>query len=68
MTEPLKVPAKYSHFFRKHGQIPAKHWINSPKEGGGRIVGEVCHFVDLIQHLVGVWEIAQRTIKGQMNE
>jgi predicted dehydrogenase/threonine dehydrogenase-like Zn-dependent dehydrogenase len=26
--------------------IPADHWINDPDEGGGRIVGEVCHFID----------------------
>ncbi|WP_435065520.1 bi-domain-containing oxidoreductase [Halobaculum sp. EA56] len=27
-------------------KIPDDHWINDPEEGGGRIVGEVCHFVD----------------------
>lgn len=30
------------------GFIPADHWINDPEEGGGRIIGEVCHFVDLL--------------------
>ena len=29
------------------GKAPADHWINSPDEGGGRILGELCHFVDL---------------------
>ena len=29
------------------GKVPADHWINSPDEGGGRILGELCHFVDL---------------------
>ncbi|MBU4502980.1 MAG: bi-domain-containing oxidoreductase, partial [Nanoarchaeota archaeon] len=29
------------------GFIPKEHWIHDPEEGGGRIVGEVCHFVDL---------------------
>lgn len=33
------------------GFIPKTHWIQDPEEGGGRIVGEVCHFVDLIQYL-----------------
>jgi predicted dehydrogenase/threonine dehydrogenase-like Zn-dependent dehydrogenase len=28
--------------------IPADHWIHDPEEGGGRIIGEVCHFVDLL--------------------
>lgn len=35
------------------GAIPATHWIQLPEEGGGRIVGEVCHFVDLAACLVG---------------
>lgn len=33
------------------GSIPRSSWILDPEEGGGRIVGEVCHFVDLIQYL-----------------
>ncbi len=35
------------------GNIPAEHWIRNPEEGGGRIVGEVCHFVDLCSFLIG---------------
>lgn len=35
------------------GFIPKSHWTQDIKEGGGRIIGEVCHFVDLIQFLVG---------------
>ncbi|MEP6742098.1 MAG: bi-domain-containing oxidoreductase [bacterium] len=31
------------------GRIPKTHWIQDAREGGGRIVGEVCHFVDLMQ-------------------
>lgn len=33
------------------GYVPQNHWTQDPVEGGGRIVGEVCHFVDLIQFL-----------------
>jgi predicted dehydrogenase/threonine dehydrogenase-like Zn-dependent dehydrogenase len=33
------------------GPIPANSWIHDPEQGGGRIIGEVCHFVDLIQHV-----------------
>jgi len=33
------------------GSVPADSWIQDPAEGGGRIVGEVCHFVDLMCHL-----------------
>jgi predicted dehydrogenase/threonine dehydrogenase-like Zn-dependent dehydrogenase len=35
------------------GQIPAEHWIQDPAIGGGRIVGEGCHFIDLLRHLAG---------------
>jgi len=35
------------------GRIPREHWIQDPEEGGGRIIGEVCHFIDLMQYLTG---------------
>ncbi len=34
------------------GFIPKNHWIQDPEEGGGRIIGEVCHFVDLLGYLM----------------
>jgi polar amino acid transport system substrate-binding protein len=33
------------------GQLPAEHWSLDENEGGGRVIGEVCHFVDFIQYL-----------------
>jgi predicted dehydrogenase/threonine dehydrogenase-like Zn-dependent dehydrogenase len=35
------------------GEIPADHWVQDHKSGGGRIIGEACHFIDLMRHLVG---------------
>lgn len=35
------------------GRIPHTHWIQDPHEGGGRIIGEVCHFIDFMQYLTG---------------
>lgn len=35
------------------GFIPSSHWVHSDDEGRSRIVGEMSHFVDLIQFLVG---------------
>jgi predicted dehydrogenase len=35
------------------GQIPADHWTQDPAIGGGRIVGEACHFIDLARFLAG---------------
>ncbi|KAF0225573.1 MAG: hypothetical protein FD176_259 [Rhodospirillaceae bacterium] len=33
------------------GALPAESWVNAAEEGGGRILGEVCHFVDLARAL-----------------
>ena len=33
------------------GAIPADHWTQDQNVGGGRIVGEACHFIDLLRHL-----------------
>jgi predicted dehydrogenase/threonine dehydrogenase-like Zn-dependent dehydrogenase len=35
------------------GRVPAGHWTQDPREGGGRIIGEVCHFVDFMHFLTG---------------
>jgi len=35
------------------GRLAPQSWIQHAEEGGGRIVGEVCHFVDLCAHLAG---------------
>ncbi|MEP6719018.1 MAG: bi-domain-containing oxidoreductase [bacterium] len=35
------------------GRIASEHWIQDPRTGGGRIIGEVCHFIDLMQYLTG---------------
>jgi predicted dehydrogenase/threonine dehydrogenase-like Zn-dependent dehydrogenase len=35
------------------GRIPQSHWVHDPREGGGRIIGEVCHFVDFVHFLTG---------------
>ncbi|WP_447746940.1 bi-domain-containing oxidoreductase [Pseudomonas nicosulfuronedens] len=34
------------------GFIPANHWIQDPQVGGGRMIGEGCHFIDLASALV----------------
>ena len=33
------------------GAIPAGHWTQDTETGGGRIIGEACHFIDLLRHL-----------------
>ncbi len=36
------------------GRLDREHWTLDPRVGGGRIVGEACHFVDLLRFMVGV--------------
>lgn len=33
------------------GEIESDHWIHDPKIGGGRVIGEACHFIDLARFL-----------------
>lgn len=40
------------------GRIAKGHWTQDPREGGGRIMGEVCHFVDLMQFMCGADPVA----------
>ncbi|MEK9669636.1 MAG: bi-domain-containing oxidoreductase [Gammaproteobacteria bacterium] len=35
------------------GDIQADHWVQDREVGGGRIIGEGCHFIDLLRHLAG---------------
>lgn len=35
------------------GKLPADHWTQDPKVGGGRIIGEACHFIDLCAFITG---------------
>jgi predicted dehydrogenase/threonine dehydrogenase-like Zn-dependent dehydrogenase len=48
IREPLAI-----HHRVNAGYIPADHWVNDPEQGGGRILGEVCHFVDFLCFLAG---------------
>lgn len=43
-------------------EIPPDHWTQNPVLGGGRIIGEACHFVDLARYLVGAQIIAHRAV------
>ena len=35
------------------GIVPSDHWIHDKNVGGGRIIGEACHFIDLAMHIAG---------------
>jgi len=40
------------------GYIPQQHWTRDLNVGGGRIIGEVCHFIDFLQFLTGAYPIS----------
>lgn len=48
IPEPLAM-----HYRVNAGSMDADHWVNDPQQGGGRILGEVCHFVDFLTFLAG---------------
>jgi predicted dehydrogenase/threonine dehydrogenase-like Zn-dependent dehydrogenase len=54
------------HYRINAGSLPADHWINDPEIGGGRIRGEVCHFVDLLSFFCGAHpaEVQARPLRG----
>ena len=47
-----QIPAVYD-YIANAGYIPEDHWTQDEKTGGGRIIGEACHFIDVIQFLDG---------------
>jgi predicted dehydrogenase/threonine dehydrogenase-like Zn-dependent dehydrogenase len=52
IQEPLAL-----HYRVNAGFILRDHWVNDPEQGGGRILGEVCHFVDFLTFLAGALPI-----------
>jgi polar amino acid transport system substrate-binding protein len=40
------------------GRLPKEHWLQDEQQGGGRIIGEVCHFIDLMTFVIGSLPIA----------
>ena len=44
---------RHIHYRINAGPIPLNHWTQDPEIGGGRIIGEACHFMDFITFLVG---------------
>ncbi len=47
----LADTAKQMIYRVNSGHIPTTSWLHAPEEGGGMLIGEMCHFVDLMQYL-----------------
>ncbi|MDF1519378.1 MAG: bi-domain-containing oxidoreductase [Brevefilum sp.] len=43
----------FAHYRVNANLLPADHWLMDPEVGGGRIIGEACHFIDFLTFLVG---------------
>ncbi len=58
--EPLAL-----HYRVNAGYIPREHWVNDPEQGG-RIIGEVCHFIDFLTFLANAApvEVLTRSLPG----
>lgn len=57
------------HYRVNAGFIPGDSWIQDPEVGGGRVIGEVCHFIDFFIFMCGalprsVHAVAMRTTTG----
>ncbi len=52
LLAPIKEP-KSLMMVMNAGAIPADHWTQDLAVGGGRILGEACHFIDLMRYFVG---------------
>jgi len=55
VQEPLLM-----HYRVNAGFLKADHWTQDPAEGG-RILGEVCHFVDFLTFIAGAWPVRVQT-------
>ncbi|MCW5875905.1 MAG: bi-domain-containing oxidoreductase [Anaerolineales bacterium] len=47
-----------AHFRVNAGPLPTGHWLADPAQGGGRLLGEGCHFIDFLIFLVGQAPVA----------
>ncbi|MCK4898421.1 MAG: Gfo/Idh/MocA family oxidoreductase, partial [Anaerolineales bacterium] len=51
-----------AHYRVNAGYLPPTHWLHDPAQGGGRIIGECCHFIDFLTFLVGGPPISVSTL------
>jgi len=56
VREPLLM-----HYRVNAGFLDPDHWTQDPEVGGGRILGEVCHFIDFLTFLAGAWPVRVQT-------
>jgi predicted dehydrogenase len=50
------------------GPLPDRHWLLDPRQGGGRLLGEVCHFIDFLTYLAESPVRRVRTTAGRAGD
>ncbi len=48
-----RVQPMHIYYRVNAGYLPPNHWLHDPHQGGGRLIGEGCHFVDFLVYLIG---------------
>ena len=56
-SEPLSI-----HYRVNAGFLPRTHWLHDPQSGGGRLVGEGCHFIDFLCFITGQAPVKMTTL------
>lgn len=51
-----------AHYRVNAGFLPHNHWLHDPEQGGGRILGEGCHFIDFLTFLAGAPPVEVRAV------
>jgi len=64
LLEPVREP-KSMIMTVNAGYIPLEHWTQDPEAGGGRIIGEACHFIDLLRFLAGSEIVSSKIVRLQ---
>lgn len=66
MSKLIKEQKKSINIRVNAGVVPPDHWVHDQEIGGGRIIGEVCHFIDLAGFIAGskVRKISAMTLKN----
>ena len=69
IKELLSITSKPKSFIMtiNAGLIPSEHWIHDVEIGGGRIIGEACHYIDLMRFLSGS-PIAEWAVQNMGND
>jgi predicted dehydrogenase/threonine dehydrogenase-like Zn-dependent dehydrogenase len=63
---------KVMHYRINAGYLPPEHWTQDPEVGGGRLLGEACHFVDYLTFLAGAppssWNVCSLPTGGRYRD